>query len=379
MALRVGGVGRPDRLVRRPLGRLARLEVLLGSLASGLGAAVAPRDRARDTDRHGGDRRLPARRGRLHRTPRDRRAEPELRGHLRLRDLLARHGPPQHPARGRVSGLQPVARDRASRWRGVPPGRRTGASRAAPLSRAAGALAGGRRARGLRLARAGLRDQRVSGRGPAADDGRDRDPGLHRLHVARDAPVRGRDLAGAGRDVLRLLRDVLPARSARGARGAARDPPPAGGGDPLGRHPGSIALVVATIANTTFDGAQEGLWQSPIHSLFNRLTDIGLGPTTAFRASESIFFAITLAGVAAIYWAGVRGMRTVRGLAVAEIAGHRLRPHPDPDRGGVPGRPLLQPVRVRRAGPVHLSALGSARGRLGICSGPRRAGSTTAS
>ena len=52
---------------------------------------------------------------------------------------------------------------------------------------------------------------------------------------------------------------------------------------------------------------------SPIRSLFNRLTDIGLGPTTAFRTSESIFFAITLAGVAGIYWGGVRGMRTVPG------------------------------------------------------------------
>ena len=77
--------------------------------------------------------------------------------------------------------------------------------------------------------------------------------------------------------------------------------------------PGSIALVIATIANTTFDGAQEGLWQSPIHSLYTKLADIGLGPTTAFRLSETIFFAITLAGVAAIYWAGVRGMRALRG------------------------------------------------------------------
>jgi hypothetical protein len=80
-----------------------------------------------------------------------------------------------------------------------------------------------------------------------------------------------------------------------------------------GMIPGSIALVVATIANTTFDGAQEGLWQSPINTLFNRLTDIGLGTTAALRTSESIFFAVTLAGVTAIYWAGVRGMRTVRG------------------------------------------------------------------
>jgi hypothetical protein len=76
--------------------------------------------------------------------------------------------------------------------------------------------------------------------------------------------------------------------------------------------PGSIALVVATIANTTFDGAQEGLWQQPITDLFNRLTDLGFGPTAALRTSESLFFAVTLVGVAAIYWAGVRGMRTVR-------------------------------------------------------------------
>lgn len=79
------------------------------------------------------------------------------------------------------------------------------------------------------------------------------------------------------------------------------------------RVSGSIALVVATIGSTTFDGAQEGLWQQPVGDLFDRLTDLGLGPTAAFRTSESIFFALTLAGVAAIYWAGVRGMRTVRG------------------------------------------------------------------
>jgi len=79
------------------------------------------------------------------------------------------------------------------------------------------------------------------------------------------------------------------------------------------RVPGSIALVVATIGSTTFDGAQEGLWQQPVRDLFDRLIDLGLGPTAAFRTSESVFFALTLGGVAAIYWAGVRGMRTLRG------------------------------------------------------------------
>ncbi len=94
--------------------------------------------------------------------------------------------------------------------------------------------------------------------------------------------------------------------------------------------PGSVALVVATIGNTTFDGAQEGLWQQPITDLFNRLMDLGFGATAALRTSESIFFALTLMGVAAIYWAGVRGMRTVRGSpslsSLGRLFAHTLIP-----------------------------------------------------
>ena len=77
--------------------------------------------------------------------------------------------------------------------------------------------------------------------------------------------------------------------------------------------PGSVALVVATIANTAFDGAQEGLLKTPIHSVFEWLTDIGFGLTAAIRTSESIFFALTIAAVALVYLAGVAGMRTLRG------------------------------------------------------------------
>jgi hypothetical protein len=76
--------------------------------------------------------------------------------------------------------------------------------------------------------------------------------------------------------------------------------------------PGSLALVVTTIAATIFDGAQDGLWREPVADLFERFSDLGLGPTAAFRLSQSVFLALTLAGVAAIYWAGVRGMQTVR-------------------------------------------------------------------
>jgi hypothetical protein len=80
-----------------------------------------------------------------------------------------------------------------------------------------------------------------------------------------------------------------------------------------GDTPGSIAVVVATIGTTTFDGAQEGLWQEPVNSVFHRLHDIGIGSVTAFRISESLFLALTLAGIGLIYWAGVRGMGTLRG------------------------------------------------------------------
>ena len=65
-------------------------------------------------------------------------------------------------------------------------------------------------------------------------DGRGRDARLHRLHADRDGAVRGRDLASARRGLLGLLRDVLAARSARGPRRAAGDPPPAGRGHALG-------------------------------------------------------------------------------------------------------------------------------------------------
>ncbi len=76
--------------------------------------------------------------------------------------------------------------------------------------------------------------------------------------------------------------------------------------------PGSIALIVATIGGTTFDGAQEGFLASPINSVGHRLLDIGFGTTWAVRVDETIFLALTLAFVAGIYWLGVKGMHLVR-------------------------------------------------------------------
>ena len=73
-----------------------------------------------------------------------------------------------------------------------------------------------------------------------------------------------------------------------------------------------MALVLITIGGTAFDGAQEGALNEAITSTIEWLLDLGLGPTAALRMANTLFFALTLAAVAAIYWAGVWGMRTVR-------------------------------------------------------------------
>ncbi|HEY8640703.1 MAG TPA: fenitrothion hydrolase [Solirubrobacterales bacterium] len=76
--------------------------------------------------------------------------------------------------------------------------------------------------------------------------------------------------------------------------------------------PGSVALVVASIGTTSFDGAQEGALRDPISSTFNRLVDAGLSLTASFRATQSFYLVVCLVGVAALYLIGVQGMRTVR-------------------------------------------------------------------
>jgi hypothetical protein len=94
--------------------------------------------------------------------------------------------------------------------------------------------------------------------------------------------------------------------------------------------PGSVALVLATIGVTAFDGAGEGALQSAITSGFERFMDLGLGPVGALRASNTVFMALTVAAIAALFWAGVYGMHTVRtSLSTARLGalfGHAFIP-----------------------------------------------------
>ena len=78
--------------------------------------------------------------------------------------------------------------------------------------------------------------------------------------------------------------------------------------------PGSVALVMVALGGTVFDGAQEGLLKEPIEWLFETIQDVGADPSLASRIANSAFLLLSVGFVAGIYWLGIRGMRTVRGL-----------------------------------------------------------------
>ncbi len=75
--------------------------------------------------------------------------------------------------------------------------------------------------------------------------------------------------------------------------------------------PGAAALVLASIAVTSFDGAQEGALSGAIRWTFERCSDIGFSLPDSFRVANTIWLLIVFAGVSLLYWLGVQGMHTV--------------------------------------------------------------------
>lgn len=78
-----------------------------------------------------------------------------------------------------------------------------------------------------------------------------------------------------------------------------------------GSIPGSLAVVLIAIGGTTFDGSQEGLLKDPINSLFQTLVDAGFSPLASLRITTGLYLVLALLAVAAIFWAGIFGMRIV--------------------------------------------------------------------
>ncbi len=77
--------------------------------------------------------------------------------------------------------------------------------------------------------------------------------------------------------------------------------------------PGSAALVIASIASTSFDGAQEGAFKNAILKTYEWLVEASIAKLTALRLTDTIFLLLCFAGVGLVYLIGVRGMATVRG------------------------------------------------------------------
>lgn len=92
-----------------------------------------------------------------------------------------------------------------------------------------------------------------------------------------------------------------------------RRKPLSAAGQGWAKVPGSVALVVASIGATSFDGAQEGALLTPINNTFEKIRDAGFDSLLAFRLTETIYLVVVVLGVAAVYWLGIQGMKTVDG------------------------------------------------------------------
>ncbi len=76
---------------------------------------------------------------------------------------------------------------------------------------------------------------------------------------------------------------------------------------------GSVAVVIASIGTTTFDGAQEGVFKGGVDQTIEWLGEIGFGATASVRIGGTVFMAISIGLVALVYLIGIRGMSTVPG------------------------------------------------------------------
>jgi hypothetical protein len=77
--------------------------------------------------------------------------------------------------------------------------------------------------------------------------------------------------------------------------------------------PGSAAVVIASIATTSFDGGQEGVFKGWIERLYEWLVEGGLEKTAALRLTDTVFMILCFLGVGFVYLLGVRGMAGVKG------------------------------------------------------------------
>lgn len=84
---------------------------------------------------------------------------------------------------------------------------------------------------------------------------------------------------------------------------------------------GSVALVCVAIGGTIYDGALESILSSSLRSLSDGMLELGVGLSPSLRAGGTILMLGCMLVVAAVYWAGIGGMRVVRGSPPARRLG----------------------------------------------------------
>lgn len=93
---------------------------------------------------------------------------------------------------------------------------------------------------------------------------------------------------------------------------------------------GSIAVAVASVGTTTFDGAQEGVFSGTLETVAGWMADLGFGPLASGRLGATFVLGLSVLLVALIFSAGVRGMSSVPGAPprreLARSFGHVLIP-----------------------------------------------------
>ncbi len=156
----------------------------------------------------------------------------------------------------------------------------------------------------------------VYGSGGVIARSRDRSarrPPLQRLHAGNDGPLRGRGMVREG-EVFSVYFGMFGRLGIFGTHdGKLERRRPFSAATTWATIPGSAAVVIASIATTSFDGGQEGAFKDALESVFNWFKDGGMDPTAALRLTDTIFMLLCFAGVGLIYLLGVRGMRTVPG------------------------------------------------------------------
>jgi hypothetical protein len=80
----------------------------------------------------------------------------------------------------------------------------------------------------------------------------------------------------------------------------------------LDAGPGTVALLIVMLGTVAFDGASEGpQWSDIAPDIQDFFTDLGSSPGTALELAFTVGIVLGLAVIAAIYFAGIAGVRTV--------------------------------------------------------------------